>query len=140
LEANSVTSFEVFTIPQGLESNRNRDYLDFKDVLRPLRLLRNIQGFNIREATILEVPRCVLGQHVNIPEFWSQWLDPDLVLELKQLAVSNAPLQFATDMYPFLLDYTEAFEQYAPFMMEMDLETWARRDSDTLSEEVKGQL
>jgi hypothetical protein len=124
LKPNSITSFEVFTLPRGLESRHDEHYDDFKVALRPLRLLRNIQSFNIREATIVEVPHFIL-QHYT-PSFWSQSLDPDLILELKQLASSNAPVEYATDMYPFLLGYAQAFEQYPPFMIEMDLQIGER--------------
>jgi hypothetical protein len=119
LKPNSITSFEVFTLPRGLESRHYEHYDDFKVALRPLRLLRNIQSFNIREATIIEVPHFIL-QHYT-PSLWSHSLDPDLILELKQLASSNAPVEYATDMYPFLLGYAQAFEQYPPFTIEMDL-------------------
>jgi hypothetical protein len=45
---------------------------------------------------------------------------------LKQLACSNAPVEYAADMYRFLLDYAQAFEQYTPFMIEMCLQIGER--------------
>jgi hypothetical protein len=88
LKPNSITSFEVFTLPRGFESRHDEDYDEFKNALWSLRLLRNIQSFNIREATIFEVPHLILQYFP--PSFWSQSLDPDLILELKQLASSNS--------------------------------------------------
>jgi hypothetical protein len=140
LGSNSITSLEVLTIPQGLESSNDKNYANFEDVLLPLKLLRNIQSFNVREAAILELPYCLgscIGNAVDNPKFWSQSVDPNPGLELKQLAVSNAPIEFATAMFPFLLDYAEGFGQYTPSIMD---ETWAPHNTNIVSQGVQGLL
>jgi hypothetical protein len=74
LKPNSITSFEVFTLPRDLESRQDEYYDDFKVALRPLRLLRNIQSFNIREATIIEVPHLILQHFIPHHSGLNRWI------------------------------------------------------------------
>lgn len=87
-------------------------------VLQPTRLLRNLEYFQLRDATLFEVPDDV-DQNEDAPEYLSQ-LEDEAALEvaITLLATGNNALECAFEIYPCLLKYAQAFESNIYFKKE----------------------
>lgn len=88
---------------------------DVQEVLRPLRLLRNVRSFIVRESLKNELPDNIRLRDVQIP---SRKFYVDLEArtsfkqELSELVRGNTPVEFLTDMHNCLVSYFIAFERY----------------------------
>jgi hypothetical protein len=125
---------EISLIQKGVENGLgDRDYTPMPEFLKPLKLLRSIENFQIRDATIFEVPD-EIHQDENAIEFHSQMHEhPALELQLTLLAKSNDLLECGFEMYQSVLTYAQAFERQPFFKKEMALD-----GSQTLNEDDLG--
>jgi hypothetical protein len=115
-------SIEVLVIPQGAMYNSTTDdYLDISTVLEPLRLLRNLATFKLRDADIDEIAPNFRESYLGgteiiscLPEYGS------LQQQLTELVTGNSPVKLIHEMYAALHQYSQSFERNLQFKNEID--------------------
>jgi hypothetical protein len=86
----------------------NGDYTDISTLLQPLKLLRSIENFQLRDASIFEIPDEIeQDENFTISESQLNVLDAVEQVKLTQLAQSNTPLECTFELYPVLLRYAQ---------------------------------
>jgi hypothetical protein len=117
------TSLEVAVIRKNVESGLvNSDYQTIETVLEPVRLLRSIERFQLRDTTPFEIPDDI-DEDEDALEYPSHLddLSAEIEVELTLLAQGHEPLECAFKMYPRILKYAQAFELNINFREEMSL-------------------
>lgn len=87
------------TIPQ---------YYEIGNILKPLRMLRNIDSLSIVPAEKIE---CVLYREPDAGEIQPHHISPDLVKELTLLTQDSTPVKHLFLMNKRLISYTQTFER-----------------------------
>ncbi|KAI9051555.1 hypothetical protein LZ554_004601 [Drepanopeziza brunnea f. sp. 'monogermtubi'] len=120
LSRGSPRSVEIALIPKGVELNVfESDYQSLGIALQPLKILRGIENFVLRDTTPFEIPDFV-DEDENALEFTSQLQDETVLeVDLYNSATSNSPVERGFEMFNELLIYAQAFERSPTFRQEM---------------------
>jgi hypothetical protein len=115
---------------KGLSNDNN--YILISTVLHPVKILRNISHFQLRDANALGVPGCV-GQDENAVQFTSLLEDATVLeVELNLIAAGDDALELCSKMYSKLLEYAKSFERNTFSKKEMELDQDMIIDEDEL--------
>jgi hypothetical protein len=116
----------------------NEDYTDISTLLQPVKLLRSIENFQLRCASIFEIPDEIeQDEDFTISESQLDGLDAVEQVQLTQSAQSNALLECTFELYPVLLRYAQGFEQYPPFKKEMSFDNNERFTEEELGSQYR---
>jgi hypothetical protein len=124
LAHTTTQTVHICLIPKYIEDGLgNGDYTDISTLLQPLKLLRSIENFQLRDASIFEIPDEIeQDENFTISESQLNGLDAVERVKLTQLAQSNTPLECTFELYPVLLRYAQGFEQHSLFKNEMSFD------------------
>ncbi|KAF7955635.1 hypothetical protein EAE96_004561 [Botrytis aclada] len=124
-------SLELLILPCGLDyAWNNRYFFDgYKEILKPMKILRKIQTCAIKEACAMDVPDLIkLADEELVKKFregdqaLADWeLPADLKMEIESLTTSQQPLDLRHMMHKNLVAYARAFERYGSYKMQMGL-------------------
>ena len=123
----SLVSLELLIVPRVWEEEDKNENETLDRFLAPLKLLRNVQAWCVtfRDAEIHEMhPHLFRCRNPQVITFVSQMPPRDILEELKTLVQGNKPVEFAFNMFSYLIRYAQAFERHDPFKMDMDLDMW----------------
>ncbi|KAJ5050497.1 uncharacterized protein L3040_002376 [Drepanopeziza brunnea f. sp. 'multigermtubi'] len=120
LSRGSPRLVEIALIPKGVELNVfESDYQSLEIALQPLKILRGIENFVLRDTTPFEIPDFV-DEDENALEFISQLQDETVLeVDLYNSATSNNPVERGFEMFNELLIYAQAFERSPMFRQAM---------------------
>ena len=116
-------SLEIAIIRKSVENGLgDSDYQRIELVLEPIRLIRSIERFQLRDTTPFEIPDDI-DEDEDALEYVSHLddLSAEIEVELTLLAQGHEPLECAFKMYPRILKYAQAFELNINFREEMSL-------------------
>ncbi|TGO35235.1 hypothetical protein BHYA_0165g00070 [Botrytis hyacinthi] len=124
-------SLELLILPCGLDYGRNNNYSfdSYEQVLKPLRILRNIQTCAINQACATDVPDIIKLADDGLVERFTEgdraladWeLPTDLEMEIETLTTGQQPLDIRHMMHRNLVAYARTFERHRPYKMQMGL-------------------
>ncbi|TGO49875.1 hypothetical protein BCON_0197g00070 [Botryotinia convoluta] len=131
ISQNPPISLELLILPCGLDYGRNNNYSfdSYEQILKPLRILRNIQTCAIKEARATDVPDIIkLADDGLVKKFTegyralADWeLPTDLKTEIETLTTGQQPLDIRHMMHKNLVAYARTFERHRPYKMQMGL-------------------
>jgi hypothetical protein len=116
-------SLDIAIIRKSVENGLgDSDYQRIELILEPIRLLRSIERFQLRDTTPFEIPDDI-DEDEDALEYPSHLddLSAEIEVELTLLAQGHEPLECAFKMYPRILKYAQAFELNINFREEMSL-------------------
>jgi len=139
LDHTTTKTVHICLIPKYIEDGLgNGDYTDISALLQPLKLLRLIQSFQVRDASIFEIPEEIeQDENFTISESQLDGLDAVEQVQLTQLAQSNVPLECTFELYPVLLRYAQGFEQHSLFKKEMSFDKNERFTEEELGSQYR---
>lgn len=110
---------EVAIVPKFIEYGVTK-WEAMEVALSPLRLLRNVETFMIRDTSPFEIPDTI-NQDEDVVQFISA-MDDYLVLEVNLilLAQGNDPVEKCFEMFGNLVRYAQAFEKIRRYKQDMD--------------------
>ncbi|KAB8296713.1 hypothetical protein EYC80_002133 [Monilinia laxa] len=131
--ANSPATLELLLLPCGLDDSQNDEY-SFEcidQVLKPLRMLRNLRKFTIDDACATDVPDIIrISTDKQLDKFKEDLdegfasgleISADTKTEIQTLVTSQQPVDLLYNMHEALATYAQAFERYRPYKMQMGL-------------------
>ncbi|KAN0098365.1 hypothetical protein V8E51_014028 [Hyaloscypha variabilis] len=120
ISKSPLQSLEILIVQTEHEGSNGGCCENMEKILRPLRLLRNlpVQGLLFRDPEIQEIPDKFRSRHYDTT-LVSLLPALDVSKGLADLVQGDTPVEFAFDMFPFLLRYAQAFERYNPFKWDM---------------------
>ncbi|TGO26376.1 hypothetical protein BPAE_0061g00480 [Botrytis paeoniae] len=128
---NPPISLELLILPCGLDYGQNNNYSfdSYEQILKPLKILRNIQTCAIKEARAIDVPDIIkLADDGLVKKFTegdralADWeLSAELKTEIETLTTGQQPLDVRHIMHKNLVAYARAFERHRPYKMQMGL-------------------
>jgi len=98
-------------------ANVTAQYHDITEVLKPLRMLRNIKRVSIVAG---EIPDFPVYREPAPGEIQPHEISPALITELSQLAQGDKPVKHIFLMYRKLVAYAQTFERIKGFKSDMD--------------------
>ncbi|KAF7900025.1 hypothetical protein EAF00_004361 [Botryotinia globosa] len=124
-------SLELLILPCGLDYGRNSNYSfdSYEQILKPLRILRNIETCAINQACAADVPDMIQLADDGLVERFTKgdrpladWeLPTDLKMEMETLVTGQQPLDIYHMMHRNLVAYARTFERHRPYKMQMGL-------------------
>lgn len=130
--AKPPATLEVLLLPPGLDNSEDDTYFfnDCDILLDPLRMLRNLQRFDVKVACDSDLPDIIQSapdgvlERFEDPEdseddYWG--ISEDLKMELQTLVTSQQPVDLLIMMHESLVTYAQAFERYPPYKIQMGL-------------------
>lgn len=123
LSSNTPRSLKVYLLPrgptvhQGLPAHTNGPYHDIKEVLQPLKLLRNVPTLRLDEARSSDLPTYSTWQ--DNPSLAYGNISPILREVVEETVKGNTPIEYVWKMYAQLVDYATAFERNNTFRGNM---------------------
>jgi hypothetical protein len=115
------------------EDSPDEEYYDpehdpISEVLSPIKMLRNIPSFVIKDTEYFEAPNFMLPYSFHprkaenrsiVSEFEDE---PALIGVLYNIVHESEPAEYPFEMLPLLIAYAQSFERFGPFKREMSYE------------------
>ena len=129
ISQNPLLSLEVLLLPCGLDYGGTSicSFDSCEQILKPLRILRNVQTCAIKEACATDVPDII---QFNEDEWVEKFREINgalaeiprgLKMEIETLTTGQQPLDVRHMMHKNLVAYARTFERHRPYKMQMGL-------------------